>query len=94
MRDESMHPHFADAGYAAIRVDMRGSGDSEGVMLDEYSEQEMTDGVDVIAWIAEQPWCDGNVGMFGKSWGAYTSFQVASKRPPGTQGNRARHGNR
>ena len=82
MRDESMHPHFADAGYAAIRVDMRGSGDSEGVMLDEYSEQEMTDGVDVIAWIAEQPWCDGNVGMFGKSWGAYTSFQVASKRPP------------
>ncbi|MDE0520566.1 MAG: CocE/NonD family hydrolase [Boseongicola sp.] len=82
MRDESMHPHFADAGYAAIRVDMRGSGDSEGVMLDEYSEQEMTDGVDVIAWIAEQPWCDGNVGMFGKSWGAYTSLQVASKRPP------------
>ncbi|MDE0344175.1 MAG: CocE/NonD family hydrolase, partial [Boseongicola sp.] len=82
MRDESMHPHFADAGYAAVRVDMRGSGDSEGVMLDEYSEQEMADGVDVIAWIAEQPWCDGNVGMFGKSWGAYTSFQVAAKRPP------------
>ncbi len=82
MRDESMHPHFADAGYAAVRVDMRGSGDSEGVMLDEYSEQEMQDGVDVIAWIAEQPWCDGNVGMFGKSWGAYTSFQVAAKRPP------------
>ncbi len=82
MRDESMHPHFADAGYAAIRVDMRGSGDSEGVMLDEYSEQEMKDGVDVIAWIAERPWCDGSVGMFGKSWGAYTSFQVAAKRPP------------
>ena len=53
MRDESMHPHFADAGYAAVRVDMRGSGDSEGVMLDEYSEQELADGVDVIAWIAD-----------------------------------------
>ena len=86
MRDESMHPELADAGYAAIRVDMRGSGDSEGVMLDEYSEQEMRDGVDVIAWISEQPWCDGNVGMFGKSWGAYTSFQVASKRPPALKG--------
>ena len=42
----------------------------------------MQDGVDIIAWIAKQPWCDGNVGMFGKSWGAYNSFQVAAKRPP------------
>ena len=82
LRDESMHPHFAEAGYAAIRVDMRGSGDSDGVMEDEYSEQEIQDGVDVIAWIADQPWCDGKVGMFGKSWGAYTSFQVAAERPP------------
>lgn len=82
LRDESMHPHFAEAGYAAIRVDMRGSGDSEGVMLDEYADIETQDGVDVIAWIAEQPWCDGNVGMFGKSWGAYNSFQVAAKNPP------------
>ena len=82
LRDESMHPHFAAAGYAAIRVDMRGSGDSEGVMLDEYTDIETQDGVDVIAWIANQAWCDGNVGMFGKSWGAYNSFQVAAKRPP------------
>ena len=82
MRDESMHPHFADAGYASIRVDQRGSGDSEGLMLDEYADLETQDGVDVIAWIAAQDWCDGNVGMFGKSWGAYNSFQVAAKRPP------------
>jgi predicted acyl esterase len=81
MRDESMHPHFADAGYAAIRVDQRGSGDSEGVMLDEYADIETQDGVDVIGWIAAQDWCDGKVGMFGKSWGAYNSFQVAAKRP-------------
>lgn len=81
MRDESMHPHFAKAGYIAIRVDMRGSGDSDGLMHDEYSEQEIQDGVDVIAWIADQPWCDGKVGMFGKSWGAYTAFQVAARRP-------------
>ncbi|WP_299621247.1 CocE/NonD family hydrolase [Pelagibius sp.] len=82
LRDESMHPRFAAAGYVAVRVDMRGSGDSDGVMLDEYSQQEIQDGVDVIAWLAAQPWCDGNVGMFGKSWGAYNSFQVAAQRPP------------
>ncbi|MEM6823576.1 MAG: CocE/NonD family hydrolase [Pseudomonadota bacterium] len=82
MRDEAAHPLLADAGYAAIRVDQRGSGDSDGVMLDEYAEVETNDGVDVIAWIAEQSWCDGNVGMFGKSWGAYNSFQVAARRPP------------
>ncbi|MDI3337138.1 CocE/NonD family hydrolase [Defluviimonas aestuarii] len=82
MRDESMHPHFAAAGYAAIRVDIRGYGDSEGVAEDEYSHQEIQDGHDVIQWIAEQDWCDGNVGMFGKSWGAYNSFQVAATRPP------------
>jgi len=82
MRDEAAHPFFTEAGYAAIRVDQRGSGDSEGVMLDEYADIETQDGVDVIAWIAEQDWCDGNVGMFGKSWGAYNSFQVAAKRPP------------
>ncbi|MEM8728464.1 MAG: CocE/NonD family hydrolase, partial [Pseudomonadota bacterium] len=82
MRDESMHPHFAAAGYAAIRVDIRGYGDSDGVAEDEYSHQETQDGHDVIQWIAEQSWCDGNVGMFGKSWGAYNAFQVAATRPP------------
>ena len=82
MRDEGMHPRFAEANYAAIRVDQRGSGDSEGVMLDEYTDIETRDGVDAIAWIARQHWCDGNVGMFGKSWGAYNSFQVAARRPP------------
>ncbi|MBF2759575.1 MAG: CocE/NonD family hydrolase [Ectothiorhodospiraceae bacterium AqS1] len=82
LRDEAAHPLFAAAGYAAIRVDQRGSGDSEGVMTDEYTHTETQDGVDVIAWIAAQDWCDGNVGMFGKSWGAYNSFQVAARRPP------------
>ncbi|MEX0276806.1 MAG: CocE/NonD family hydrolase [Ruegeria sp.] len=82
MRDESMHPHFAAAGYASIRVDIRGYGDSDGVAEDEYSHQEIQDGHDVIQWIATQDWCDGNVGMFGKSWGAYNAFQVAATQPP------------
>ncbi|GGH18233.1 hypothetical protein SAMN05444007_10147 [Cribrihabitans marinus] len=82
MRDESMHPHFAEAGYAAIRVDIRGYGDSDGLAEDEYSHQEIRDGHDIVQWIAGQDWCDGNVGMFGKSWGAYNAFQVAATRPP------------
>ena len=77
-RDEAMHPYFAGHGYAAIRVDIRGSGESEGVLLDEYLELEQDDALEVIAWIAEQPWCDGNVGMMGKSWGGFNGLQVAA----------------
>lgn len=82
MRDESMHPRLAEAGYVSVRIDARGAGDSDGLMHDEYSDQEIQDGHDAIAWIAAQDWCDGKVGMFGKSWGAYSSFQVAATRPP------------
>ena len=59
-RDALTHPYFAGHGYACIRVDMRGNGDSEGLMEDEYSEQELQDACDVIAWAARQPWCNGN----------------------------------
>jgi putative CocE/NonD family hydrolase len=81
-RDESMHHWFAGHGYAAIRVDMRGSGESDGIMHDEYLAQEQDDALEVIEWIARQPWCSGKVGMMGKSWGAYNSLQVAARRPP------------
>jgi uncharacterized protein len=81
-RDEAMHPYFAGHGYAAIRVDMRGSGESEGLLHDEYLKQEHDDALEVIAWIAEQPWCDGGVGMMGKSWGGFNGLQVAARRPP------------
>jgi putative CocE/NonD family hydrolase len=81
-RDALTHPYFAGHGYASIRVDMRGNGDSEGLMEDEYSEQELQDACDVIAWAAAQPWCNGNVGMMGISWGGFNSLQVAAKQPP------------
>jgi len=81
-RDEAMHPYFAGHGYAAVRVDIRGSGESEGVLLDEYLELEQDDALEVIAWIAEQAWCDGNVGMMGKSWGGFNGLQVAARCPP------------
>jgi hypothetical protein len=57
VRDAQRHPWYAAHGYASVRVDQRGSGDSEGVMLDEYTTVELDDGVDVIAWLAAQPWC-------------------------------------
>ena len=81
-RDEPMHGFFAAQGYAAIRVDMRGSGESDGFLDDEYIRQEQDDALEVIAWIAAQPWCTGAVGMMGKSWGGFNGLQVAARRPP------------
>ena len=81
-RDEGMHHWFAGHGYAAIRVDMRGSGESDGILHDEYLAREHADALEVIEWIARQSWCSGKVGMMGKSWGAYNSLQVAALRPP------------
>ena len=81
-RDEMMHPYFAGHGYAAVRVDMRGCGDSQGLISDEYSEQELQDAEQVIAWLAAQPWCSGSVGMMGKSWGGFNCLQTAFRQPP------------
>lgn len=80
-RDHERHPWFAGHGFASIRVDIRGNGDSEGVFTDEYSETELSDGEAVLAWIAAQPWCTGKVGMFGISWGGFNALQLAARRP-------------
>ncbi|MEM8749675.1 MAG: CocE/NonD family hydrolase [Pseudomonadota bacterium] len=82
VRDQFTHPWFAGHGYVCIRTDMRGSGDSEGLLDDEYTQQELQDACDVIAWAASQPWCNGNVGMMGISWGGFNGLQVAALRPP------------
>ncbi len=81
-RDEPMHRYFAGHGYASVRIDVRGSGESDGLLLDEYLEQEQEDGLAAIRWIAEQPWCTGAVGMMGLSWGGFNSLQIAALRPP------------
>jgi predicted acyl esterase len=81
-RDEPMHGWFASRGYAAVRVDMRGSGDSDGHMADEYLARELDDACEVIDWISRQSWCDGRVGMMGKSWGGFNALQTAALRPP------------
>ncbi len=81
-RDEPIHRYFAGHGYAAVRIDLRGAGESDGLLLDEYLDQELDDGVAAIRWIASQPWCTGVVGMMGKSWGGFNALQVAARRPP------------
>ena len=80
-RDCLTHPYFAKNGYACVRVDMRGNGDSQGIMEDEYSEQELNDAEATIKWLAGQDWCSGCVGMMGISWGGFNSLQVAARQP-------------
>jgi putative CocE/NonD family hydrolase len=82
LRDSLRHPYFAGHGYACVRVDMRGSGDSDGILYDEYLPQEQDDALEVLAWIAAQPWCSGAVGIIGKSWGGFNGLQIAARRPP------------
>src|ERR671934_1065796 len=81
-RDAIHHPYFAGHGYAGVRVDLRGSGDSDGLLLDEYLPGEQDDALEVIAWLAAQPWCTGTVGMLGISWGGFNGLQGAARRPP------------
>ena len=81
-RDALTHPYVAGHGYACVRVDMRGNGESDGLMLDEYTEQEQDDALEVIDWLARQPWCTGAVGMIGISWGGFNGLQVAARQPP------------
>jgi putative CocE/NonD family hydrolase len=80
-RDHLTHPYFAGNGYACIRVDMRGSGESDGLLDDEYMKQEQDDCLEVLAWIAAQPWCTSSIGMIGISWGGFNGLQVAARRP-------------
>ncbi len=81
-RDALTHPYLAGHGYAGVRVDIRGSGESDGLLSDEYAKQEQDDALEIIAWLAAQPWCNGAVGMMGISWGGFNGLQVAARRPP------------
>jgi uncharacterized protein len=81
-RDLVRHPYFAEHGYASLRVDIRGSGSSDGVLRDEYTELEQRDVCETLAWIAAQPWSTGSVGMIGISWGGFAALQAAALAPP------------
>ncbi|MCB1845431.1 MAG: CocE/NonD family hydrolase, partial [Halioglobus sp.] len=81
-RNLSLYSYFLERGYAVARVDIRGTGNSEGRLIPyEYSEQELDDGVVVIDWLARQEWSSGNVGVFGISWGGFNAIQLAGRNP-------------
>lgn len=81
-RDMDMDPWYAGHGIAYCRVDIRGTGDSGGDLADEYLPREQEDACEIIAHLAGQHWCNGNVGMTGISWGGFNALQVAARRPP------------
>ena len=80
--DLSLGTYLTERGYAYCRLDVRGTGSSRGVATDEYAAAETLDGHDAVEWLAAQPWCTGAVGMWGLSYGGFTSIQVAATRPP------------
>ena len=80
--DARSHPWWAARGYAAIRIDIAGSGDSDGLLQDEYLPGEQDDICEALAWIARQPWCNGITGMIGISWGGFAALQAAARRAP------------
>jgi putative CocE/NonD family hydrolase len=82
-RNHGLYSYFVEHGYAVARVDIRGTGNSEGRLIPyEYSEIEQGDGEAVIDWLSHQPWSNGNVGMFGISWGGFNAIQTAVRQPP------------
>ncbi|MCI0550076.1 MAG: CocE/NonD family hydrolase [Anaerolineae bacterium] len=74
--------YWAERGFAFCRLDVRGTGSSDGIAYGEYMPEQTQDGYDVVEWLAGQEWCNGNVGMWGISWGGFTSIQVAKLQPP------------
>jgi uncharacterized protein len=80
--DQSRGEWLAARGYALCRLDIRGTGSSPGIALDEYTARETQDGYDAVEWLAAQSWCNGKVGMWGISYGGFTSIQVALLHPP------------
>ena len=77
--DAAWATYFASHGFAFARVDLRGSGDSSGLLVDEYTEQEQLDTERVIEWLATRPWSSGSVGMIGVSWGGFAALQMAAR---------------
>ncbi len=80
--DRTEYERLAGAGYAVCRLDLRGTGSSEGVAEDEYPPTERRDLAEVIAWLARQEWCTGRVGVYGTSYSGFNALQVAMERPP------------
>jgi uncharacterized protein len=79
---DPFYDYFPLHGYVMARVDVRGSGASEGSTSDEYTAQEQSDAYETVEWFAAQPWCDGHVNMIGISYGGFSALQCAALAPP------------
>lgn len=84
-RDWQTFSYLASRGIAGIRIDIRGTGASEGIIEDEYVAQEQADTLEVLAWAASQEWCTGRLGMWGISWGGFSALQTAMLQPAGLE---------
>jgi len=82
MQDRGQCIELVRAGFACVRLDVRGTGSSAGIAIDEYTQAEQRDGVEIVGWLARQPWCTGAVGSWGKSYGGFSCIQLAMNRPP------------
>lgn len=78
---DSQLPRLATHGYAVLAIDIAGSGNSTGILRDEYDVTEIDDLVAAIAWAARQDWCDGGVGLSGLSWSAFAALRAAARKP-------------
>ena len=79
VRDQRQHDYLAGMGFACVRVDARGTGDSEGILEGEYLEEELADGEFLVDWIRDQDWCNGRVAIMGISWGGFNGLQIAAR---------------
>ena len=81
-RNWQTHSYLARKGYVGVRLDVRGTGASSGIATDEYTQQEQDDSLQALAWLADQDWCTGNIGMWGSSYGGINAIQTAMHAPP------------
>ena len=81
--DDALMGAVARRGYVGCRLDVRGTGRSDGIAVDEYTEDETVDMLEVIAWLRTQPWSNGRVAAWGWSYGGFTSLMAAARRPEG-----------
>jgi putative CocE/NonD family hydrolase len=72
--------YFAQRGYVFVSIDLRGRGNSDGAFVP--GQVEGRDGADAVEWVARQPWCDGNVVMWGGSWRGFTQWAITREAPP------------
>lgn len=90
-RDYQTYTYLAERGIAGVRIDIRGTGASTGIITDEYVTQEQLDNLVVMTWLESQEWCDGNLGMWGISWGGFSALQTAMLQPPQLKAIAAMH---